>query len=212
MIARLREAVIESAPRSSFHCSVATTAWEEAAQFSQNSRRASQFLPTAAAFRDAPPLGMLGHRRRVCAARDWLRSTRAGGEGPLVEPASFVCVDRADDTKLLGAFVVTLMTGRQRSWYAGLRAALTPAPPTQEEGQPQAQLSWIFVDPAVSRRGAGSALLTAALRPLWALGHRELASATERGNDASMAWHWRNGFRLLPHFDSRLWRLREKRT
>jgi len=156
----------------------------------------------AAAFRDAPPLGMLGQRRRVCAARDWLLSTRDGGEGPLVEPACVVAVDAEDDNKLLGALLVTLMIGRERSWYASLRAAVSPPAPDLAEGREQVQMSWIFVRPRASGQGVGTALLAAAARTLWTSGYRELASATHRGNDASMAWHWRNGFRLLPHSDS----------
>jgi len=156
----------------------------------------------AAAFRDAPPLGMLGDRRRVCAARDWLLSTRDGGEGPLVEPACAVAVDAEDDNKVLGALLVTLMVGRERSWYASLRAAVSPPPPDLAEGREQAQMSWIFVREGASGQGVGTALLAAAARTLWSSGYRELASATHRGNDASMSWHWRNGFRLLPHSDS----------
>jgi hypothetical protein len=41
--------------------------------------------------------------------------------------------------------------------------------------------------------------LAKAASGLWNSGYRELASATDRGNITSMAWHWRNGFRLLPH-------------
>jgi GNAT superfamily N-acetyltransferase len=156
----------------------------------------------ADAFRDAPPLGMLGYRRRVCAARDWLLSTRDGGEGPLVEPACAVAVDAKDDKTVLGALLVTLMIGSERSWYASLRAAVLPLPPDLAEGREQAQMSWIFVRPGASGQGVGTALLATAAQTLWSAGHRELASATHRGNDASMAWHWRNGFRLLPHSDS----------
>jgi GNAT superfamily N-acetyltransferase len=163
----------------------------------------------AAAFRDSPPLGMLGYKRRVWAARDWLRSTRDGSEGPLVEPACMVAIDPTDDSVLFGALVVTLITGRDRSWYAELRAAVGP-PPDLAEGREQAQISWIFVRNGASRRGVGSALLSATVRVLWTLGHRELASATHFGNESSLTWHWRNGFRLLPHSDSvRLWKLRQ---
>ncbi len=156
----------------------------------------------AAAFRDAPPLGMLGRRRRLCAARDWLLSTRDGGEGPLVGPACVVAVDAEDDNKLLGALLVTLMKGSVRSWYARLRIAVEPPPPDLAEGREQSQMSWIFVRPGASGRGVGTTLLAAAARTLWSSGYRELASATHWGNVPSMAWHWRNGFRLLPHPES----------
>jgi len=156
----------------------------------------------AAAFRDAPPLGMLANRRRVCAARDWLLSTRDGGEGALVEPACVVAVDTEDNSKVSGALLVTLMISTERSWYASMRAAVLPSPPDLVEGREQAQMSWIFVRPRAAGQGVGTALLAASARTLWNSGYRELASATHRGNDASMSWHWRNGFRLLPHSDS----------
>jgi GNAT superfamily N-acetyltransferase len=156
----------------------------------------------ATAFEDTPPLGMLGYVRRVWAARDWLWSTRDGNEGPLVEPACMVAVDREDNADVLGALVVTLMIGRTRSWYARRRLAVPPPPPQLAEDQGQPQVSWVFVRRGASDQGVGSALLASATRSLWNAGHRELASATDRGNVLSMAWHWRNGFRLLPHRES----------
>jgi GNAT superfamily N-acetyltransferase len=153
----------------------------------------------AGAFRDAPPLGMLGWRRRIWAARDWLSSTREGGEGPLVEAACVVAVDGKDSSRVLGALLVTLMVGWARSWYAERRLAVAPPPPDPAEGREQPQISWVFVDPAYSGKGVATALLGSAASLLWSSGYRELASATDRGNVTSMAWHWRNGFCLLPH-------------
>ena len=81
----------------------------------------------AYAFADTPPLGMLGPRRRRWAAREWLWSTRDGaeGDGPLVEPACVVAVDRNDSIQVLGALIVTLMAGWTRSWYARRRRGVT---------------------------------------------------------------------------------------
>ncbi len=81
----------------------------------------------AAAFWDSPPLGMLGYRRRLWAARDWLCSTRDGGEGTLFEPACVVAVEPEDENKVLGALLITLMAEAARSWYARFRAAVEPA-------------------------------------------------------------------------------------
>jgi GNAT superfamily N-acetyltransferase len=156
----------------------------------------------AEAFQDTPPLGTLGWRRRVYAARDWLYATRDGSEGPLVEPACVVAVDREDNAQVLGVLVVTLMIGWTRSCYASRRLEIPPSPPDLAEDREQPQVSWIFVQPGASGQGVGTALLEAAMGSLWSLGYRELASATHRGNDSSMAWHWRNGFRLLPHPES----------
>jgi GNAT superfamily N-acetyltransferase len=150
------------------------------------------------AFADAPPLSVLRGRRRVWASRDWLWSTRDGDEGRLVQPACAVAVDRNDSTRLLGALIVTLMAGFTRSWYVRRRLAVPPPAPDLGEGGEQPQISWVFVHPAASGRGVGRALLAMATRSLWNAGYRELASATDCGNVTSMAWHWRNGFVLLP--------------
>jgi hypothetical protein len=153
----------------------------------------------ARAFEDIPPLGMLGYRRRVWAACDWLRSTRDGDEGPLVEQACMVAMDREDNSHVLGALVVTLMIGSTRSWYSRRRLAVSPPPPHLANGQDQPQVSWVFVQPGASDQGVATALLASTTSSLWNSGYRELASATDYGNVLSMAWHWRNGFRLLPH-------------
>ena len=57
-------------------------------------------------------------------------------------------------------------------------------------------LTWIFVHPFAAGRGVGTSLLCAARRELLALGYTELASTFLLGNESSMIWHWRNGFRL----------------
>jgi GNAT superfamily N-acetyltransferase len=103
---------------------------------------------------------------------------------------------------LAGALLITLLVGEERSWYAELRAAVSPPPPDLADGREQAQISWIFVRPGAARRGVGSAMLAATVRALWGAGHRELASATHCGNESSLTWHRRNGFRLLPQSDS----------
>jgi GNAT superfamily N-acetyltransferase len=158
----------------------------------------------AYAFADTPPLGMLGPRRRRLAARDWLWSTRDGteGDGPPVEQACVVAVDRSDNTRVLGALIVTLMAGWTRSWYSRRRRAVSPPPPDLADGREQPQMSWIFVHPAVSGEGVATALLESAASSLWRSGYRELASATDCGNVTSMAWHWRKGFVLLPDYKS----------
>ncbi len=158
----------------------------------------------ARAFADVPPLGVLSSRRRIWAARDWLWSTRDGDEGALVEPACVVAVDRNESARMLGALIVTQMAGFTRTWYVGRRLAEpSPPPPDLDDGREQPQISWIFVDPAVSGQGVATAMLAIAARSLWGSGYRELASATDRGNVTSMAWHWRNGFMLLPHRSAR---------
>jgi L-amino acid N-acyltransferase YncA len=55
----------------------------------------------------------------------------------------------------------------------------------------------------------GTALLAAATRELLRLGYTELLSTFMLGNDSSMLWHWRNGFRLLAYPGS-VRRIRQK--
>jgi L-amino acid N-acyltransferase YncA len=60
-------------------------------------------------------------------------------------------------------------------------------------------LTWIFVSPWFQRHGVGMALLAECVERLRSLGYSELASTFLLGNESSTLWHWRAGFRLLPH-------------
>ncbi len=151
------------------------------------------------------PLGMclVTACGRVWAACDWLRSaTRDGHEGPLVEQACMVAMDREDNSHVLGALVVTLMIGSTRSWYSRRRLAVSPPPPHLANGQDQPQVSWPSVQPGASDQGVATRVGIDDEFAMENSGYRELASATDGGNVISMAWHWRNGFRLLPHRES----------
>jgi hypothetical protein len=55
------------------------------------------------------------------------------------------------------------------------------------------------VSPASAGHNVGTALLSAAVRGLLGLGYTELVTTFMLGNESSMLWHWRNGFRLLPY-------------
>jgi GNAT superfamily N-acetyltransferase len=74
-----------------------------------------------------------------------------------------------------------------------------PPPDWLGRGLGRPHLTWIFVGPWHAEHGIGSALLAAATQRLLAHRYRELASTFLLGNDASLLWHWRNGFRLLPN-------------
>jgi GNAT superfamily N-acetyltransferase len=80
-----------------------------------------------------------------------------------------------------------------------------PEPPPADcvaRGLGRPHLTWVFVSPYYGGRGAGTALLHAAAKALRAKGYTEMASTFLLGNESSMLWHWRNGFRLLPHAHS----------
>jgi hypothetical protein len=160
----------------------------------------------AAAFRNVQPFGSLDDETRRDAARKCLHRTATGGDGPWIEPASFVAV--APETgHLAGAILVTLLpAGDPCDWDSYYWSASPPADCIAARlGRPH--LTWIFtLQPG---HGTGTALLAAAVRGLLGLGYTELASTFLLGNESSMLWHWRNGFRLLAYPGS--WREMHKR-
>jgi hypothetical protein len=160
----------------------------------------------AAAFRDVQPFGCLDEDTRKQAARSCLQRTATGGDGPRIESASFVAVV-PETGRPAGAILVTLLPkGDPCAWDS----YSWPAPPPEDAiarrlGRPH--LTWIFA--ARVGEGTGTALLAAAVRGLLGLGYTELASTFLLGNESSMLWHWRNGFRLLPYPGS--WRALQQR-
>jgi GNAT superfamily N-acetyltransferase len=132
-----------------------------------------------------------------------LNRTLAGEDGPLIEAACFRAVgDRREGD--VGGVLVTLAPPEVLTVpFAGVWKAPPPADAVEGRlGVPH--LTWVFVDPWVSRRGVGSALLAAAVDALRGLGFDALASTFALDNGPSALWHWRHGFRLLPQM-SALW-------
>jgi GNAT superfamily N-acetyltransferase len=152
-----------------------------------------------AAFDSMPPFGLIGEEKRRQAARECLKRTRTGGDGPLVPSASSVALV---DEQLCGAALVTLGHGGDlESLDDPARKVKPPADALHRRwGRPH--LTWIFVAPLCARYGIGSALLGRAVNELYRLGYRELASTFLLGNESSTMWHWRNGFRLLSYIGS----------
>jgi len=133
----------------------------------------------AAAFYRVQPFASLPEDKSLAAAEDCLGHTRESGEGPLVGEACLVAVRESDDV-LIGANLITLPPGKTIKHAAGLP-----------------HLTWIFVSPQDARYGIGMALLDMAVQALLRLGHTKLASTFLLGNESSMLWHWRAGFKLL---------------
>jgi len=151
----------------------------------------------SAAFRDRPPFLGLGGRRRRAAADAILAHARGGGDGPLIEDACLVAGLRHQDGPVGGAVVTLLPRSDLTDWRSFLWSESPPADAVARRlGRPH--LTWIFVHPLAEGQGVGTALLRAATNGLLALGYTELASTFLVGNEASMLWHWRNGFRLAP--------------
>lgn len=159
-----------------------------------------------AAFRHVQPFGCLDDTTLREAAEKCLRRTASGGDGPWIEAASFVAVGPEAD-RPVGAILVTLLPAGDP---CDTDSYHWRGPPPEDAvalrlGRPH--LTWIFT--AQAGHGTGTALLAAAVRSLLGLGYAELASTFLLGNDSSMLWHWRSGFRLLPYPGS--WRAAQRR-
>jgi GNAT superfamily N-acetyltransferase len=154
------------------------------------------------AFRARQPFGGLEDGPRREAARAALRRTRAGGDGPWIEQASFVATT-ADREQPVGAILITLVPAGDLTAWDGYEWSEPPPPDAVARRLGRPHLTWIFVGPFHAGQGVGTALLHAAAGELRALGYTELASTFLAGNDSSMLWHWRNSFRLLAYPGSR---------
>jgi GNAT superfamily N-acetyltransferase len=151
----------------------------------------------ATAFEAQPPFGGLDDAERVRAARKSLAHTRTGGDGPWVEAASAVAWGPGGER--LGGVLVTLLPLRDPSAWGSYHWEEPPPADAVARRLGRPHLTWVFVLPTRTGRGLGSALLAFAARGLSELGYEELASTFMLGNDSSMLWHWRNGFRLLAY-------------
>jgi GNAT superfamily N-acetyltransferase len=95
--------------------------------------------------------------------------------------------------------LVSLIPRRSEGqWWNGLWDEPPPSDAISTRmGRPH--LTWVFVGPAHASCGIGSQLLARAVAALDKLGYTDIASTFLVGNDPSVMWHWRNGFRLLRH-------------
>lgn len=156
----------------------------------------------ATAFAQRQPFGSLETSERRSAAAACLRRTFDGGDGPWVADASFAAVD-SEAGRLVGVILITLLPGGDPSDRASYGWSSPPPPALWEQSAGQPHLTWIFVSPFVKGVGVGTALLRAAAAVLRRRGYRTLWTTFLAGNDASMLWHWRNGFTLCTRTTAR---------
>jgi ribosomal protein S18 acetylase RimI-like enzyme len=154
----------------------------------------------AAAFHRVPPFASLSDKRAVVAAKDCLDYTRGGGDGPLVREACSVAT--AEDGDVVGALLITLWPDKPlEDWYCEKWSESPPADAVERRlGRPH--VTWVFVSPWRAGHGIGTAMLSQTVTVLREMGYRELATSFISGNDSSMLWHWRNGFRLVEYAGS----------
>jgi GNAT superfamily N-acetyltransferase len=150
----------------------------------------------AACFQHIQPYGSLDEATRERASRSALERTYGGGDGPLIAQASFVAWQERD---AVGCILITLLPGGDPSDGSSYQWQEAPPKDCIERRAGRPHLTWIFVEPRQAGHGIGSALLGASANSLLQLGYTELLSTFMIGNDSSMLWHWRNGFRLLAH-------------
>ncbi len=155
-------------------------------------------------FQTIQPYGSLDEATRCEAARQALERTRTGGDGPWIEEASFLV---REGGVIGGAIFITLLPEGDPCDWDSYRWQEPPPDDCVARGLGRPHLTWIFVSPWWAGQGVGTALLARATGALLRLGYTQLLSTFMIGNDSSMLWHWRNGFRLLAYPGSyRRWR------
>jgi predicted GNAT family acetyltransferase len=149
------------------------------------------------AFHRIPPFDSLNADEKRQAGRDCMEHTRNGGDGPLIAEASMVAVDEKDEP--LGALLIVVKPAKYSAdpWHHDWRG--TPPADAVASGGGQAHLDWVFVSHWHVGRGVASSMLAASIPKLREMNYESLTSTFMLGNGESMAWHWRNGFVLLPN-------------
>ncbi len=105
--------------------------------------------------------------------------------------------------RILGAIMITLLPRLDPTHWDSYTWEDPPPADCIERRLGRPHLTWVFVDPERAGRGVGCALLRASASALIAMGYDDLASTFMLGNESSMLWHWRAGFRLLSYPGSR---------
>ncbi len=126
-----------------------------------------------------------------------LDNTWQGNDGPWIRQASFTAVDKTKKM-LLGGITITLVPGGNPAESACYRWVESPGNRWNKSHSGQPHLTWIFVSPMWKGVGLGSALIAHGGDRPGKLGFTSLWTTFLLGNDASMLWHWRNGFMLAP--------------
>ena len=111
-------------------------------------------------------------------------------------PSSQTCTPTKTGPLTVGAILVTLLPETDPCTWDSFHWKEPPPPDALARHLGRPHLTWIFVSPFYAGQGIGTLLLSAVVKALLDLGYAQLASTFLIGNDSSMLWHWRNGFRL----------------
>ncbi|MBX3438408.1 MAG: GNAT family N-acetyltransferase [Planctomycetaceae bacterium] len=163
------------------------------------------------AFRESTPLGQADESAAGRAVREALERTETQGSGPVLADACFAAWGRlpGHDACVMGGLLTTLLPQGDLERFDDPTWTEPPPSDAAAERWGRPHLTWIFVDPWITRNGVASAMLDHAVNALFDMGYRELASTFLLGNESSTLWHWRNGFRLVSYVGSpRRWKRR----
>lgn len=118
---------------------------------------------------------------------------------PSASPGDESEVSASSQPELIGGVVVTLFPSADFIGFRSEDWLQTVPEDAFSRGWGQPHLTWIFVKPRHRRRYVAQHLLRTAAASLKAVGYETLMSTMLLGNEASLLWHWRMGFELLPH-------------
>jgi hypothetical protein len=149
----------------------------------------------AGAFHLIQPFGSLDDATRKEAARKCLEKTRTGGDGPWLARASFVA---EQERHPVGAILITLLPEGDPADFDSYYWREPPPDDYAQSGHGRPHVTWVFVNSWLAGHGIGTRLLGETVGALRKIGYPQLYSTFMLGNDSSLLWHWRNGFRLLP--------------
>lgn len=153
----------------------------------------------AGAFAGTAPFSLLAPEQRLAAAQDCIVRTMTGEFGRFVQPASFVALENGEPA---AAILITLLQAGDLEQFDDPRWREPPPDNALVVGWGRPHVTWVFTAPQAGRRGLAGALLDRTAAALLTLGYTELASTFLLGNEPSLLWHWRNGFRLLSYVGS----------
>ncbi len=149
-------------------------------------------------FSGVVPFVGLSEKLLISAAKDCLRWTRDGGDGTWLRSASYAARSKG---QWIGAVYVTLLPTEVDLSRGDVWRRDDYPPVAEESGNGTPHLTWVFVSQRARSLGVGTALLQRSVTKLRHLGYERLFSTVQTGNEMSMLWHWRNGFRLCPTQD-----------
>ncbi|WP_437192111.1 GNAT family N-acetyltransferase [Planctomicrobium sp. SH527] len=148
-------------------------------------------------FSQSAPFCALDQGMQDAATLDLLGGSLVGGSGYPVNDSSFaICEEESD--RPVAVIQVTLVSPGDWSDFTDSNWQVPVPRDPLKSCWGHAHLTWIFISPRWQRRGLGQVLLMNSLSSLKSLGYGKLFSTFLLGDHASMLWHWKQGFQLLP--------------